>query len=509
MAYTYAIIAGGLPPGLTLDEASGLISGTPTTAGDYPFTVQVTDSLDATATNDCEIDITSVALICTDYYTLPLADAIDELAARLDDPLFVHWTQAELSRYLVEALRTYSAFTQRYRDRASFATVSGQPFYDLPTELPTLRGYHVTDRDLVTDIEYALMEPPTPTAWTGTSQFTLPLIVECLQSRLNQFLEETGGVLTRSLTGLTPDANGRIMLPANVITIRRAAWRMNDGTVVPLKREDEWTMQHFAPAWPQNPQAPSRRWPTGYSVGVTPPLVVQLAPAPETGGLLDLVAVVTAATLDPANLSTLLGVPDDWSWVIKWGALSELLNRDGLAYDPQRAAYCEARYRQGVKLAKAASVVLQGYIDGEQGSLKSLVETDQYRRSWQTTPGAPTSILTAGWNLVGCNPPPNGTGYTITLDMVVNVPIPVSLIDCVPIDAFQRDCWMDYAQHLSTFKEGPSQLLNTMNLFDNFMRCTNITVALDMAAVPDRPALFDQTLQDEKVKRREEPPDVN
>ena len=38
-AKTWSIASGTLPPGLTIDPASGLISGTPTTQGSYPFTV--------------------------------------------------------------------------------------------------------------------------------------------------------------------------------------------------------------------------------------------------------------------------------------------------------------------------------------------------------------------------------------------------------------------------------------------------------------------------------------
>lgn len=45
-SYTWTISDGALPDGLTLDSISGAISETPITAGEYTFTVQVTDSSD-------------------------------------------------------------------------------------------------------------------------------------------------------------------------------------------------------------------------------------------------------------------------------------------------------------------------------------------------------------------------------------------------------------------------------------------------------------------------------
>jgi parvulin-like peptidyl-prolyl isomerase len=43
--YTWSIITGSLPAGLSMDGPTGVISGTPTTAGTYNFTVQVDDGL--------------------------------------------------------------------------------------------------------------------------------------------------------------------------------------------------------------------------------------------------------------------------------------------------------------------------------------------------------------------------------------------------------------------------------------------------------------------------------
>ncbi len=63
--YTFAIISGSLPTGLTLNASTGTASGTPTAAGTFPFTIQVTDAAADTATADCSITIApTLAIIC-------------------------------------------------------------------------------------------------------------------------------------------------------------------------------------------------------------------------------------------------------------------------------------------------------------------------------------------------------------------------------------------------------------------------------------------------------------
>jgi hypothetical protein len=48
---------GPLPPGLDIDPNTGVISGEPTTAGLFPFTVQVTDTIPQSDTQDLSITI--------------------------------------------------------------------------------------------------------------------------------------------------------------------------------------------------------------------------------------------------------------------------------------------------------------------------------------------------------------------------------------------------------------------------------------------------------------------
>lgn len=55
--YTYSKSAGTLPTGTTLNSASGLVLGTPTTAGPFSYTIKVTDSVSATATAPTNVTI--------------------------------------------------------------------------------------------------------------------------------------------------------------------------------------------------------------------------------------------------------------------------------------------------------------------------------------------------------------------------------------------------------------------------------------------------------------------
>jgi hypothetical protein len=69
--YAWSVTQGALPTGLTLDPAGGLITGSPSAAGEFTFMVQVTDSSSATATKTFNLVI-SASLVISTPATLPI-----------------------------------------------------------------------------------------------------------------------------------------------------------------------------------------------------------------------------------------------------------------------------------------------------------------------------------------------------------------------------------------------------------------------------------------------------
>jgi hypothetical protein len=82
-AYAWAVTNGSLPGGLSLDPATGAITGTPTAAGTFSFTVTVTDSATQTATAAFTVVIAD-ALTITTTSPLPAGTLGQPYTAQLD-----------------------------------------------------------------------------------------------------------------------------------------------------------------------------------------------------------------------------------------------------------------------------------------------------------------------------------------------------------------------------------------------------------------------------------------
>mgnify|MGYP003629558833 FL=1 len=222
------------------------------------------------------------------YTHTTLAALNIELANRLADTDNRFWTTAEKDIYIYEALRTFGTLTSFWRERATFTLTAAIPFFDLTTAITTgLVNSTVTDRDIIEQIQFALLEDTSSqAAWNGTNQFTYNDVSAAITRRRNQFLADTGIILTRSTPAMV--LTGRQILVDTIIDIRRAAFlgAAPSNYYSQLWREDERSMTTANPDW--NIEAGT---PQAYSVMAPPPLQFQLYPPPIASGSLDLITV--------------------------------------------------------------------------------------------------------------------------------------------------------------------------------------------------------------------------
>jgi 6-phosphogluconolactonase (cycloisomerase 2 family) len=103
--YAWSIVSGVLPPGLTLDAKTGVVSGTVGGSGNYALAVRVTDSAGAVATQNKSITVqaagTPIVSTAVEFYNVSLDHyfityVADEIG-KLDNGTFKGWTRTGLS----------------------------------------------------------------------------------------------------------------------------------------------------------------------------------------------------------------------------------------------------------------------------------------------------------------------------------------------------------------------------------------------------------------------------
>jgi hypothetical protein len=395
-----------------------------------------------------------------------------QLALRLQDAAQIYWLNAEMGLYLTESLRTFGLCSGFWRARGNVTTVANTAFYDIQQLLTDGSQFFlqptVTDQAIIQQLQYMLLEPAvSQTSWLGTEMFTYQDLANAVQNRLNQFLSDTGCVVNVSLVNVASPPIGRQQLDQKTVDVRRVAWigSAPESYYTTLWREDERLLTAADQGWSVNPGAPE-----AYSIMAPPPLQLQIAPIPQSNGQLELLTV-DSATLNPANGPTVLGIPDDLTPAIKWGALADLLGKDGEARDPVRAQYAEQRYQIYVTLARMLPVVIHSELNGVPLIPSTLQEMDASTPGWENitaSPGNPVmDLILAAPNLIAISAVPD-QAYSVTLDVVRKTPI-YNDGDNVQIGREQLDAILDYAEHLALFKVGGAEWHATERGAQNFM----------------------------------------
>lgn len=433
------------------------------------------------------------------------------LSNRLNDSQNVHWTIAELNLLIAEAVRTWNSGAFYHRARGIVQTTIGEPFYDLPSLLDDGSGNKILSmtasaQDACTAIEYSLMETPTPdftSAWSGTEQLSFADISSAIERRRNQFLVETGQIITVADLVPVTSGNGRIALEDTFIDVRRVAWKSIDGIFTNLWKVDEVTLNRRLVGWNRNANTPQ-----SYSIVVTPETSVQLGPVPIDSGNLHILAAESPAAIDLTDSASLVGVFEDFVPAVLWGARAEILSRDGPSKDEQRAAYGEQRFREGVELAKIMASTLQVLVDDEDVPVQSLERLDLARPNWQHTSAAVgvsgvEIVAQAGPNLIALYKVPS-IKFNFTVDVVRNAIVPALDSDRIQIGDEFLGSLLGYCVHLAMFKEGGAEFMATMPLYKNFfMAAAGFNREL-RANSRNFPVLYEKAQVDRKEREAEQ-----
>lgn len=209
----------------------------------------------------------------------------------------------------------------------------------------------MTDQDLLTELQYALLEPPDGGQSWPSEVWTRAEVLGNVNANLWAWLRATRAVTTRTELAVTAASGGLVTLPSPWLATATAVWRAADGTRTPLGRADRFEGDLAMPTWASTPATP-----LAFAEGEGDSLTAQLIPAPAADGTLELRYIAQPAALAGADVA--LPLPALYASAAKYGTLGMLLRKVSRLLDPERAAYCERRYDLTVTLT---AILLDGW----------------------------------------------------------------------------------------------------------------------------------------------------
>jgi hypothetical protein len=147
---------------------------------------------------------------------------------------------------------------------------------------------------------------------------------------------------------------------------------------------------------------------------------------------------------------TKLNIPDDFAWVLIWGALADLLGRESEATDRQRSDYCLKRYIDGLTLLLKTPWIMLAKVNGVATTTVSIANADRYSPDWDSTPDSFGPFIVTGGIDFFAAPSNQSVGLTV----LANAPVPVADGDFVQVSRDNWDTVLDLAQVFATFKLG-------------------------------------------------------
>ena len=391
------------------------------------------------------------------YTWLSIATAVQQLGQRLNivPSSSTFWTDTELRTYIATSLRQFNSLVWMWRQDFQYNDPVNlwNSLGSLPGS-PRLRT--ITDNEVYAELEYMLLEPSNTTGtWTGTNQFSVSVLSQALQRRRDEMIQ-IGNLNQGLLSGiaLTPNTI-RTELPDTVIDVERVRYIPATGSPNTLYRDDTVASEFYeAPLYQLNPGTPQT-----FSLSSEPPLSWQVDVPPAQPGTYEAIVLQSGAPFNPPT-PTLVGIPNDLSFVLEFGALADILSQEPESTDNERASYCLKRYQEGLQLMLKTPWIQLGKINGEAVSCDSIADTDRYDPEWDSNPtGFGPVIVTGGIDWIAA---PVGSGVGITC--LGNAPITDPSGVYLQVSRSNWDTVMDLAQVRSMFKLGGTDFKDSLEI---------------------------------------------
>lgn len=208
----------------------------------------------------------------------------------------------------------------------------------------------MTDQDILTDIQYSVLEPPDGGQSWPSEVWTRDEVIGNLNSAIWDLLQEAQLVITRVEIPVLASATS-VALPTDWMATSEAVWRSVANIRTPLGPVDAFEGDCALPSWETVPATP-----IGLVSLDQTTLTARLIPTPDANGTLELLYVARPTSVDGAGAT--LAIPDDYCSGIKYTVLGMLLRKVGRLTDPERASYCEGRHQLTVTVAE---IILGGW----------------------------------------------------------------------------------------------------------------------------------------------------
>lgn len=207
------------------------------------------------------------------------------------------------------------------------------------------------DRDLLSELQFALIEPPDGGDTWPSLIWTRDEVLDALNGGVRALARDVHLDVAQTEVSVSAGATF-IPLPLDWLATGALVWRDAGGTRTPLGPVDAFESDLAIPGWEVSASRP-----LGYvDMDGADSRTLRLVPTPDAPGTIELLYIRVPPSV--VGDGTPLPLAEEYTSAVKYSALGWLLRKVGRLLDPERAQYCERRYEL---TQTAAEIILGGW----------------------------------------------------------------------------------------------------------------------------------------------------